>query len=47
MAREYIWGMYWLRAGEWRADDALDAESPLLAGLLGRATPTPSASARA
>ena len=44
--REYIWGMYWLRAGEWRADDALAAESPCRRSS-GRATPTPSASARA
>ena len=27
--REYIWGMYWLRAGEWRADDALAPSRPL------------------
>lgn len=27
--REYVWGMYWLRAGAWRSDDALDARRPL------------------
>ena len=27
--REYVWGMYWLREGAWRTDDALGAGLPL------------------
>lgn len=27
--REYVWGMYWLNAGEWRAQNALEAHKPL------------------
>lgn len=27
--REYMWGMYWLRADEWRSDNALNAQLPL------------------
>lgn len=27
--REYVWGMYWLRVGQWRTDNALDAHAPL------------------
>jgi deoxyribodipyrimidine photolyase-related protein len=27
--REYVWGMYWLRAGEWRAMNALGADAEL------------------
>ena len=27
--REYVWGMYWLREGRWRHDDALAADLPL------------------
>ncbi|MFM9022943.1 MAG: cryptochrome/photolyase family protein, partial [Solirubrobacterales bacterium] len=33
--REYVWGMYWLRAGEWREDNALDATAPLPAAYWG------------
>jgi (6-4)DNA photolyase len=25
--REYVWGMYWLRAGEWRGMNALGADA--------------------
>ena len=27
--REYVWGMYWLRAGDWRTGNALEATAPL------------------
>jgi deoxyribodipyrimidine photolyase-related protein len=27
--REYVWGMYWLRAGQWRTDNALSARRAL------------------
>ena len=27
--REYVWGMYWLRAGEWRSANGLDARRSL------------------
>ena len=33
--REYVWGMYWLRAGEWRVDNALAATAPLPAAYCG------------
>ena len=33
--REYVWGMYWLRAGDWRTDNALDATAPLPASYRG------------
>ena len=32
--REYVWGMYWLREGAWRADDALGAGAAAARGLL-------------
>jgi deoxyribodipyrimidine photolyase-related protein len=31
--REYVWGMYWLRAEQWRSDDALGAQRPLPAAF--------------
>ncbi len=34
--REYVWGMYWLRAGDWRTDNALDATAPLPAAYWGQ-----------
>jgi len=34
--REYVWGMYWLRAGEWRGQNALDAREPLPAAYWGQ-----------
>lgn len=34
--REYVWGMYWLRAGQWREDNALDANAPLPEAYWGR-----------
>lgn len=27
--REYVWGMYWLHAGQWRSQNALEAREPL------------------
>jgi deoxyribodipyrimidine photolyase-related protein len=36
--REYVWGMYWLRAQQWPEANALDAQLPLPAGY--RGTPT-------
>ncbi|MBU3675266.1 MAG: cryptochrome/photolyase family protein, partial [Solirubrobacteraceae bacterium] len=33
--REDVWGMYWLRAGEWRSDNALGATAPLPAAYSG------------
>jgi deoxyribodipyrimidine photolyase-related protein len=32
--REYVWGMYWLRAGEWRDMNALGAETELPAAFV-------------
>ncbi len=36
--REYVWGMYWLRAQQWPQANALDAQLPLPAGYRGAAT---------
>ncbi len=36
--REYVWGMYWLRAQQWPEANALDAQLPLPAGYRGAAT---------
>ena len=36
--REYVWGMYWLRSGQWQSDNALDATAPLPAAYWGEPT---------
>jgi deoxyribodipyrimidine photolyase-related protein len=33
--REYVWGMYWLRSGQWQSDNALEASAPLPAAYWG------------